>query len=117
MIGTDLNKEAAERSENAVRTKLLDSIMDANPFPVPESMTDRYIESLKGNPDEMDEEQLLEAKKEIEPQAKHVVKRILLVDRIAELESLESTKVDLEKRIDEIAEQTGEKAHKIRANL
>ena len=116
-IGTDLNKEAEERSENAVRTKLLDSIMDANPFPVPESMTDRYVESLIGNRDEMNEEQLLEAKKEIEPQAEHVVKRILLVDRIAELESLESTKVDLEKRIDEIAEQTGEKAHKIRANL
>ncbi len=114
-IETDLNKEAEEKSDNTVRTRLLDSIMDANPFPVPDSMTDRYIESLLGHSHEMDEEQLLEAKKEIEPQAELVVKRLLLVDRIAEVESLESTEADLEKRIEEIAEQIGEKTHKIRA--
>ena len=116
-IETDLNKEAEERRDNTVRSRLLDSIIEANPFPVPESMVDRYVESLLGNPEEISQEKLLEAKKEIEPQATLVVKRVLLVDRIAEIESLEGTEDDLVTRIDQIAEQSGEEAHKIRSNL
>ena len=81
------------------------------------SNIDRYVESLLGNSDELTEEKLMEAKKEISPQAELVVRRILLIDRIAEMESLEGTVKDLEKRIDEISDQTGEKVHKIRSNL
>jgi len=116
-IEMDLKKEAEDRRDNIVRSKLLDCVMDANPFPVPQSMIDRYVESLLGNSDELTEEKLMEAKKEISPQAELVVRRILLIDRIAEMESLEGTVKDLEKRIDEISDQTGEKVHKIRSNL
>ncbi len=116
-IETDLNKEAEERRDNLVRSRLLDSIIDANPFPVPESMVDRYVQSLLGDPNEISKEKLLEAMEEIGPQATLVVKRMLLVDRIAEMESLQGTEDDLEKRIDQIAKQSGEEAHKIRSNL
>ncbi|HIF38231.1 MAG TPA: trigger factor, partial [Gemmatimonadetes bacterium] len=78
-IETDLNKEAEERRDNLVRSRLLDSIIDANPFPVPESMVDRYVQSLLGDPNEISKEKLLEAMEEIGPQATLVVKRMLLV--------------------------------------
>ena len=116
-IKTDLNKEAEERRDNLVRSRLLDSIIDANSFPVPESMIDRYVRSLLGDSSEISEEKLLEAKEEIGPQATLVVKRMLLVDHIAEIESLQGTEADLEARINQIAEQRGEKPHEIRSNL
>jgi trigger factor len=80
-------------------------------------MVDRYVQSLLGDPNEISKEKLLEAMEEIGPQATLVVKRMLLVDRIAEMESLQGTEDDLEKRIDQIAKQSGEEAHKIRSNL
>ena len=49
-IRADLEKEAEEGAEAIVRGKLLDAILDANPFTVPVSMVDRYVESVLGNP-------------------------------------------------------------------
>ena len=49
-IRADLEKEAQEQAESVVRGKLLDAILEANPFTVPVSMVDRYVESVLGNP-------------------------------------------------------------------
>ena len=101
-----------------MRSKLLDSILEANPFTVPTSMVDRYIESLIGttkekSPDKWQEEAI----EKIRPQAELTVKRILEVDTLSDIQDLHATEEDINSRIDEIAEKSGENRAKIYANI
>ena len=116
-IQADLEKEAEEQAESVVRGKLLDAILDANPFTVPVSMVDRYVESVLGNPEGVPPEKLAEAKEQLSPQAEHAVKRILAIDRLSEIQELGATKEELDDRIEEIAEKSGDTPAKIYASL
>ena len=116
-IRADLEKEAEERAESVVRGKLLDAILDANPFTVPVSMVDRYVESVLGNPEGVSPEKLVEAREQISPQAEHAVKRILAIDRLSEIQDLRATEEELDGRIEEIAEKSGDTPAQIYANL
>ena len=116
-IRADLKKEAEKRAESVVRGKLLDAILDANPFTVPVSMVDRYVESVLGNPEGVSPEKLVEAREQISPQAEHAVKRILAIDRLSEIQDLRATEEELDSRIEEIAEKSGDTPAQIYANL
>ena len=116
-IREDLEKEAAEQAESVVRGKLLDAILDANPFTVPISMVDRYVESVLGNPEGVSPEKLVEAREQISPQAEHAVKRILAIDRLSEIQDLRATEEELDGRIEEIAQKSGDTPAQIYANL
>jgi len=116
-IQADLEKEAEEQAESVVRGKLLDAILDANPFTVPVSMVDRYVESVLGNPEGVPPEKLTEAKEQLSPQAEHAVKRILAIDRLSEIQELGATEEDLDDRIEEIAEKSGDTPARIYASL
>ena len=116
-IRADLEKEAVGQAEAFVRGKLLDSVLEANPFTVPISMVDRYVESVLGDPEGVAPEKLAEAKEQISPQAEHAVKRILAIDRLSEIENLRATEGELDDRIEEIAEKSGETPALIYANL
>ena len=116
-VRTDLEREAEEQAESVVRGKLLDAILDSNPFTVPVSMVDRYVESVLGNPDGVPPEKLVEAREQISPQAEHAVKRILAIDRLSEIQELRVTEEELDARIEEIAEKSGDTPAKIYANL
>ncbi len=116
-IRADLEKEAEEQAESVVRGKLLDAILDANPFTVPVSMVDRYVESVLGNPEGVSPEKLAEAKEQLSPQAEHAVKRILAIDRLSEIQELRATEEELDDRIEEIAKKSGDTPARIYANL
>ena len=116
-IRADLQKEAEEQAESVVRGKLLDAILEANPFTVPVSMVDRYVESVLGNPEGVSPEKLLEAKEQISPQAEHAVKRILAIDRLSEMQDLRATEEEIDGRVEEIAEKSGDTPAQIYANL
>lgn len=116
-IRADLQKEAEEQAESVVRGKLLDAILEANPFTVPVSMVDRYVESVLGNPEGVSPEKLLEAKEQISPQAEHAVKRILAIDRLSEMQDLRATEAEIDSRVEEIAEKSGDTPAQIYANL
>jgi len=116
-IQADLEKEAEEQAESVVRGKLLDAILDANPFTVPVSMVDRYVESVLVNPEGVPPEKLTEAKEQLSPQAEHAVKQILVIDRLSEILELRATEEELDSRIEEIAKKSGDTPAKIYANL
>jgi trigger factor len=116
-IREDLEKEAKDQAEAVVRGKLLDEILEANPFTVPISMVDRYVESVLGSPEGVTPEKLAEAKEQISPQAEHAVKRILAIDRLSETQDLRATEEEIDGRIEEIAERTGDTPAQIYANL
>ncbi len=116
-VRTDLTREAEEQAEGVVHGKLLDAILEANPFSVPVSMVDRYVESLLGNPEGVPPERWQEAKEQITPQAELAVKRILVIDRVSESQGLRASEEEIDVRIADIAEKSGESPAKIYASL
>ena len=116
-IRADLRREAEDQAESVVRGRLLDSILEANPFTVPVSMVDRYLASLLGDPEGVPPEKWNEAKEQITPQAEVAVKRILVIDRVSDSQGLQATEEELDSRIEEIAVKSGENPAKVYANL
>jgi trigger factor len=115
-IREDMEKEATESAENGVRSRLLDLLIEANSFEVPASMVDRYAQTVIGRA-ELPPERLAEVKEQIRPEAERAVKRILVLDRVAETQGLTATEEELDARIEEIAGRNDTTAAKVYAEL
>lgn len=117
-VREDLQKEAAEQSEAVVRGRLLDFILEANPFEVPRSMVERYVDSVIGpQAEQLPPERLEEIKTNVRPQAEHAVKRILVIEKLAETQNLQATDDEVDARVEEIAEKNDTDASKVYAQL
>ncbi len=106
-IREDLTKEAQGEAEAAVRAALIEQILSANQFDIPETMVDQYVLSALGAPKDLPEDRFAQAKEQIRPTAVHTVKRHLVIDRIAEEHGLAASGEEVDARIEEIAERTG----------
>lgn len=116
-IREDLEAEARREAEAAVRRELVENLVEANPFEVPESMVDRYVEQVMGNAREMGEEERQQARAAIRPDATRAVKRALLVDHLARTQGLEATDEAVDARVREIAEENDRTPAEVRAQL
>lgn len=115
-VRKDMEKEAAQAAESSVRGRLLDSLLDANPFDVPQSMVDRYANSVIGD-QRVPEDEIVEVREQIRPEAERAVKRLLMVDHIAETHGLAATEDDVDNRVEEIADANDTAAAKVYAEL
>lgn len=106
-VREDLAKEAERESDAALRAAIIEQILSANPFDIPESMIDQYVRAALGGPDDLPEERFQEAKEQLRPRALHTVKRHLVIDRVAEAEGLVASAEEIDSRIEEIAERSG----------
>ncbi|MSR22866.1 MAG: trigger factor [Gemmatimonadetes bacterium] len=106
-IREDLETEAGREADVRVKEALLEEILSANSFEVPESMLDRFIQAALGNPKELDQATWAEAKQELRPGAVRAVKRHLVMGRVAEAEGLSATQDEVDARIEEIASKNG----------
>ncbi|MGD8288702.1 MAG: trigger factor [Gemmatimonadota bacterium] len=116
-VREDLQKEADNQAEGAVRGRLLEFLIDANPFEVPASMVDRYVEGVLSDSQDIPDERLAEVRTQIRPEAERAVKRLLVIDRVAETQGLGATEEDLDTRIEEIAAANETTAAKVYANM
>lgn len=115
-VREDVTREARERSEQEIRSRLLDLLLEANPFEVPRSMVDSYLEQVLGD-EEMTDEERQEAEAELRPRAERAVKRALVIDRIAETQSLRATDEEVDQRVEEIADRNDTTPARVRARL
>jgi len=113
-IGTDLQDEAKRRAEADVRGQIVGQILEANPFDVPGSMVDRYIDLMTGQGEEdrtklTDEqrEQISQWREALRPQAEEGLKRMLVVERIAEDQGLRASQDEIDARVEELAATHG----------
>ena len=92
------------------------AIFEANPFELPASMIARYIDELTGHSHDGDhghshtpeeEEELSRAREGLRPEAEWSIKRLLIVDSLADAEGLRATQDDIDTRVEEMAEQHG----------
>jgi trigger factor len=116
-IATDLQNEAASEAESSVRSQLIGSIVEANPFDVPDSMVSQYIASMVPEREGLDAERLQEIRESARPAAERGIRRMLVVDRVAELESLHATSDEVESRVADIAARVGRSPGELRAQL
>jgi len=116
-VREDMEKEAAQRADATVRSRLLDFLLDANRFEVPSSMVGRYVDSFLGDAKDVPRERLEEARQQLRPEAERAVKRMLLLDRVAEIQGLAATDDDLDARVEEIAAANDTTPAKVYASM
>jgi len=116
-IRDDLREEAEGEAEAHVRGSLLEQVIEANPFQVPESMIEQYVRQILGDPEELSEEDLRQARDELGPRAEYGVKRFLIIQEVARTHDLTATEEDLDARIEEIAERSDTPPGEVYARL
>lgn len=113
-IRADLEQEAADRAEAVLRARLLDQILEANAFSVPASMVDKYLDSLSV---EGGDASRGPGREPLRREAERAVKRLIVLDRIAELHGLQAAPAELDARIADIAARGGVPPERVRAQL
>ena len=113
-LKTQIRNEMQAQYDQAIRQRVEENLMDAlieeNPFEVPDSMVENYldgmIESYKqehaGHDHDIDEDALREEGRD---QAERGVKRFLLLDAVADQENIEVTDDDLDKHLEEMSQR------------
>ena len=103
-VREDLGEESEREADREVRRQLMSQILDANAFEVPPSLVEQYLEGLLNAPEDADPEEVAQARVQARPAAEYAVRRMLVIERVAELENLHATEQDVSARVQEIAE-------------
>ena len=101
-VRTDMGDHGRREADAEVRAQLIDKIVEANPFEVPSSWVNQLIDGymkMYGVPD-AEKARFVE---EFRPMAQRQVRRDLIVDTLAERESLAASAGDVDVRIEEMA--------------
>ena len=113
-LKTQIRNEMQAQYDQMIRQRVEENLMDAlveeNPFEVPDSMVENYldgmIESYKreqaGQDQGIDEDAIRESGRD---QAERGVKRFLLLDAVADQENIEVTDDDLDKHLEEMSQR------------
>lgn len=117
-VGKDLRHHKEQEVEAKLDHEIVESILQANPFEVPDSMIERYLDALVGPPPEdADPDAVDEARERARPAAEWGIKRTLMIQRVAELEGLEATKEDVQERLQQLAKRMGRQVGEVRAKM
>ncbi len=117
-VAEDLRKQKDAEADRQVDRQLIEHIIEANPFEVPDSMVDRYTVALVGEPPEgADPELVNSARQEARPAAIWGIKRTLILQQIAEDMDFEATREEVEERLQALAQRTGRPLGELRARL
>jgi trigger factor len=116
-IRTDLEAEKQRNSEAAMRAALVEQVLAANSFEVPPSMVDRYLSFMTGeaqqDPKKMpkrtpeQEERFSQMRQMMRPQAEAALKRMLVVEHLADREGLRASADEVDARVERLAEEHG----------
>ena len=115
-VRKDLEDHAGRDADASVRQQLVDQIAAANPFDIPASwvnqMIDGYVQAYQ-----IPEEERSRFQNEFRPVAERQVRRDLIVDTIAERESLKASEADIDDRVADVASKRGADPGQVYASL
>lgn len=106
-IVADLRRHKEEEARRRLHNEILDRVLEANPFEVPESMVRRYLDTLLAPAPDADPEAVERARARYRPAAIRGIKRTLVVQRIADDAGLHATPQDVNARLEALARRTG----------
>ncbi len=109
-IRNEMQTQYDQMIRQRVEENLMDTLIEENPFEVPDSMVENYldgmIESYKreqaGHDQDIDEDAIRESGRD---QAERGVKRFLLLDAVADQEKIEVTDDDLDEHLEEMSQR------------
>jgi len=120
----DLQRSTRQEIAAEERAQIVKLLIERNPFEVPQGMVDRAVEMMlegtirsmaRGGIDPrklgLDFEQLRD---ELRPRALSEVKGVLLLESVAEQESIHVPEEEIEKKVEEISTETGQPLSKVR---
>lgn len=115
-IRKDLEENAKREADAALRQQLLDRIIEANPFDVPQAwvrqLMDAYADMYR-----IPEKDRPQFANEFKQMAERQVRRDLVIDTIAEREGLKASEADIDDRVAETATKRGANPSEIYAAL
>src|SRR3954470_8769482 len=112
----DLERHAGHEIEAGVRQQLIDQIISANAFDVPKSWVQQFVENY-AEAYQVPADQREKFSGEFRAMAERQIRRDLVIETIAEKESLTASEKDLDDRIAEQAEKRGANPGQIYAQL
>src|SRR5688572_4019346 len=115
-VREDLEAQAKRDSDAEVRQKLIDEIIGANPFDVPKSWVQQFAQNY-AEAYQIPEEDRDRFATEFRSMAERQIRRDLVIETIAERESLAATEKDLDDRITQQAEKRGVNPGQLYAQL
>jgi trigger factor len=116
-VRKDLEEESEAHADSVVAGRLLDAVLDANPFEVPRSMVDRYVETLLGDTSKAEPGAVERARAQLASEAEVSVKRLIALERIADGQGLRASPEDVDERIAKLAAAGGATPAQARAQL
>jgi trigger factor len=115
-VRADLEDHATRDADALVRQQLLDQIAEANPFDVPPSWVNRMIDAYM-QAYQIPDEQRQQFAGEFTAVAEKQVRRDMLIDALAEQQSLTASEKDVDERVAKVAEQRGAEPGQVYASL
>ncbi len=120
-IRTDLERQAEERAEAAVREAIVDQLLTRHEFEVPESLVVRRSDAMLASldvrlPDGVDQDRALDGlRQQIRPRAERDVRAELILDAVAEREGMMVEDDALDAEVDAMAAREGQAPERVRA--
>ncbi len=122
-VRADLLAAARQRADARVRQGLLDLVMERNPIEVPESMVDLELRSMeaemaasfeeRGMPHEEAHARAAENRQELRTRAERRARSSLVVDAVADQESVEVSDEDVADRIAKLVTESGRERERV----
>jgi len=116
VVRADLTEHTQREADAEVRQKLIDEIIGANPFEVPKSWVQQLVQSYAEGY-QVPEEERDKFATEFRNMAERQIRRDLVVETVAEKESLAASEKDIDDRIAEQAEKRGVNPGQLYAQL
>ena len=115
-VREDLDRHADRDADADVRQKLVDEIISANPFDVPKSWVDQMVEAYI-EAYQVPEEERDRFRGEFRAVAERQVRRDLVIETIADKQSLRASESDIDARVAEVAERRNADPGQVYASL
>jgi trigger factor len=117
----DLERQAQERADGAVREAILDQLLARHPFEVPASLVDRRCDAMLASldvrlpPGDDQHEALARFREQLRPRAEREVRADLLLDAVAERDGLVPDEEAVSREIEALAAQEQQSPERARA--
>jgi len=106
VIRVDLGKHHEEEAEGRLRGAILEALIEANSFSLPDSLVDRYLDGMLRAPEDADGDELKQARESLAPHAERQIKEEMILDRVIEREGLQPDEEAVVRKIEELADRS-----------
>jgi trigger factor len=120
-VRADLERQARERADGAVREAIIDQLLARHPFEVPASLVERRCEAMLASldvrlpPGTEETEAMAKLREQLRPRAERDVRADLVLDALAERDGLVPDDDAISQEITALAEQEQQSPERVRA--